>query len=185
MGASITTSNYNVAENETTVQNTRVTDISDLLSQKVHVSVSDIQEFNSYAELMAEYKKARTVNYEYPLPDVVNSWEMRTATLTKSTYTLYYIDAESQVNVMLEIAYNTTYGKISEYLDGIAYSYGGSEILELTDRYAVKHYLEDDSYAILGITGEQNIMYTLVVNSADENADTVELLKEYMEILEL
>ena len=142
-------------------------------------------EYDTYGELMAAYTKGRSDCYVYPLPDIVDTWELTSTSLCPSNYTLYYTDTANQVKIMLEIDYTSTYNKISEYFDGIAYSYGASSIVEMTDRYAVKHYMEFDNYAILGITGEQNIMYTLVVGSDDETVDRVALLKEYKDILEL
>ena len=84
---------------------------------------------------------------------------------------------------MLEIAFNSSYDSISDFLSsGISFE---TETTELSDRCAVQHYAYDDNYALIGITGEENIMYTLVTGSHDETRDPIELLKEYKEILEL
>ncbi len=150
-------------------------------------TIDDELVFEDYAAFLNEYTKGRSTNYVHPLPEIVNTWEMYEpiSYYPNSHYALYYEDTANQVRIMLEIDYTTSYSEISQYVNKQNYTYGDSEILEMTDRYAVKCYLDDDSYAILGITGEQNIMYTLVVNSADENADTVALLKEYKDLLEL
>ena len=149
------------------------------------VNESRGQIFDTYDELMAEYNKGRSGNYVYPLPEITDSWTLEKASLCPSNYTLRYDDAANDVSVMLEIGYNYTLDKISDYFGGDSYSYGGFTIDEMTDRYAVVHYTEFDDYAIIGITGEENIRYTLVVNSDDETKDPIALLKEYKEILEL
>ncbi len=156
-------------------------------TEMVYVELDDSMKFDNYEDFLAEYTKGRSSNYVHPLPDIVDTWEMTSdiSYYPNSHYALRYEDTANQVNIMLEIDYKSSMDKISEYLDGDYYSYGDTEILEITDRYAVKHYAEFDSYAILGITGEENIRYTLVVSSKDETKDPVELLKEYKEILEL
>ncbi len=154
-------------------------------TEMVYVELDEVVKFDDYDELMAQYNKGRSSNYVYPLPDIVNTWEFTSASLCPSNYTLHYTDTTNQVNIMLEIGFNSTYEKISDYFNKTSYSDGAFEIPEITDRYAVKHYTEFDSYAIIGITGEENIRYTLVVSSKDETKDPVELLKEYKEILEL
>ena len=148
------------------------------------VNVNDRQEFDSYEALISEYNKGRSNNYVFPLPEIVDTWELRSATLCGSNYTLHYTDTANEVDVMLEIGYDSTYEKIADYFDSIAYSYGAS-VVEMTDRYAVRCYSDPTSYAIIGITGEENIRYTLLAGSADETKDPIALLKEYMEILEL
>ena len=144
----------------------------------------DDSNFDNYDNFLAEYTKDRSTKYVYPLPDIVNTWELESITLSQSNYTLYYNDTTNAVSVMLEISYNSTYSTISQYFDGIAFSMG-VENIEMYDRYSVQHYTESDSYSIIGITGEENKKYTLVVSSDDETADPVALLKEYKDILEL
>ena len=150
------------------------------------VWIDTSQEFATYEEFLNEYTKGRSSNYVYTLPDVADTWETKKVDYHPgSHYTLRFTDAANQVSIMLEIDYTSTFSKISQYLDIIGYSYGGTEIVEQTDRYAIKHYLEFDSYSIIGLTSEENIMYTLVVNSEDETKDPIALLKEYMELLAL
>lgn len=166
--------------NETTAATTTV------ISMEYFETPEDIAPVNydSYEALMAEYNKGRSGNYVYPLPDIVDTWEFKSASLCQSNYTLYYDDTANGVSVMLEIGFNSSYESISDYLDGLGYGIG-VETVEIYDRYAVDHYTEFDSYSITGITGEENIRYTLVVGSDDETKDPIELLKEYKELLEL
>ncbi|MBQ8514984.1 MAG: hypothetical protein IJ496_06275 [Ruminococcus sp.] len=148
--------------------------------------VVNTREFSTYEQFLAEYTKERSSNYVYELPDAASAWETREIEYSPgSHYTLRLTDPANQASIMLEIDYPSTFDKISDYFDMIGYSYGAAEIVEQTDRYAIKHYLEFDSYSMIGITGEENIMYTLVIRSADETADPVALLKEYKELLEL
>ncbi len=152
---------------------------------QIHEDVIDIVEFDDYDSLMAEYTKGRSDNYVHPLPDIVNDWELESATLCGSNYTLRYRDSVNQVNIMLEIDYTSSYNRISDYFDGWDYTGSQSELIEVTERSAVLHMFEFDDYAMAGITGDENVMYTLVVNSDDETKDPVELLKEYKDLLEL
>lgn len=148
--------------------------------------VDNSKEFSTYEQFLAEYTKERSSNFVYDLPDIANTWETRNVEYHPgSHYTLRLTDTVNQTSIMLEIDYTSTFSKISEYFDMIGYSYGSAEIMEQTDCYAIKHYLEFDSYSIIGITGEENIMYTLVVRSTNETADPIALLKEYKELLEL
>ena len=161
---------------ETTLQTT---------TEKVYVDYDDVIDFDNYEALMNEYNKGRSANYVFPLPEIVDTWELTAASLCASNYTLYYTDVANEVDIMLEIGYTSTYQKISDYFDSIAYSYGDASVIEMTDRYAVRCYSDPVSYAIIGITGEENIRYTLVVGGNDETVDPVDLLKEYKDILEL
>ncbi len=173
------------AEISTTEETTKVTTEATTTEEEIlYIDFSDFSKYDSYEELMANYNKGRSANYVYPLPDIVDTWEFKSATLCGSNYTLNYHDTENDVYIMLEIGYNSTYEKISDYFGGIAFSMG-AEVTELYDRYAVRHYTEDDTYSIIGITGEENIRYTLLASSDNETKDPVELLKEYKEILEL
>jgi hypothetical protein len=150
----------------------------------LYIDSWNFSKYDSYEELMANYNKGRSANYVYPLPDIVETWEFKSASMCGSNYTLHYHDTENDVYIMLEIGYNSTYEKISDFFDGIGFSMG-VENIEMYERYSVQHYTEDDTYSIIGITGEENIRYTLLANSDDETKDPVELLKEYKEILEL
>lgn len=161
---------------ETTLQTT---------TEKVYFDYDEVIDFDSYEALMDAYNKGRSTNYVFPLPEIVNTWELTSASLCASNYTLYYTDTTNEVDIMLEIGFNSTYQKISDYFDGIAYSHGSASVIEMTDRYAVRCYSDPTSYAIIGITGEENIRYTLVVGSKDETDDPVALLKEYKDLLEL
>ncbi|MBQ8514985.1 MAG: hypothetical protein IJ496_06280 [Ruminococcus sp.] len=152
---------------------------------QIYEDIVDETTFLTYEDFLAEYGERRSTFYLHPLPDIVDTWELTSLTLYRSCYTMFYKDTANDVQIMLEIDYTSSYEKISEYFDRMNYSYGESEIPEITDRYAVKRYLEDDMYAIIGITGSENIMYTLVVSSKDETADPIALLKEYKELLEL
>ncbi len=175
------------ATTTTTVATTATTPVLtkvDISNMKIQVNVDDTQNFSTYAELMAAYKMKYPTNYEHPLPDIVNRWELRNTKLCASNYTLYYTDTQNQTRITLEIGFNSSYDTISEYFNGIAYSQGAS-VSEMNERYAIRHYSESDTYAIIGLTGEENIRYTLLVSSEDENADPIELLMEYKSLLNL
>lgn len=176
------TSGTETAETSTTTEYT----VPVFTTPEVYVSEVSTKYFDTYEELMDEYTKSRSGNYVHPLPDIVNTWETRSFSLCRSNYTLRYRDTANQTDIMLEIDFSSSYSMISDYVDQPVNSYGDSEIIEMTDRYAVKYYGDDDDYAILGITGDQNIMYTLVINpDDDENANVPDMLKEYKDILEL
>ncbi|MBQ8514563.1 MAG: hypothetical protein IJ496_04120 [Ruminococcus sp.] len=152
---------------------------------EIYINEVQIEYFQSYDELMAAYKESNPTSYVHPLPDIVSTWEERRHSLSTGNYTVRYTDPSNQVRVMLEISFNSAYNTIENYINQPVYAYEESEIVEMTDKYAVKHYITDDDYAIIGITGDLNIMYTLVVRTDDETLDPVELHKQYMEILEL
>ena len=90
----------------------------------IYIDSSDYSKYDSYDALMNDYNKGRSANYVYPLPDIVDTWEFKSASLCGSNYTLYYHDTENDVYVMLEIGYNSTYEKISDFFDGIGFSMG-------------------------------------------------------------
>ncbi len=150
----------------------------------VYISANTMQRFDSYEALMDEYTKDRSSKYIYPLPEIVDTWEFKSATYCRSNYTLNYTDTANNVNITLEIGFDETYDNISQYFDGISFSMESS-VPEIYDRYAVKYYTESDFYAIIGITGEENIRYTLLASDINDNSDPVALLKEYREILGL
>ncbi len=174
------------AETDVTVETTEAaTEMTTEDDEWVYCPPREYERYSSYEALMNDYKKNRSAdNYEYPLPAIVDTWEFKSASKCSSNYTVFYEDTANDVNIMLEISYNSTYEKISDFFDGIAFSMG-AENIEMYERYSVQHYTEDDSYSIIGITGEENIRYTLLASSDDETKDPVELLKEYKEILEL
>ncbi len=167
-------------------QTAEISTIKETTSEKniEYIDEDDVNFYDSYEDLMNDYNKGRSSNYVYPLPDIVDTWEFDSALLCMSNYTLYYYDVENGADIMLEIAYNSSYEKISDFFDGIGFSMG-AETVEIHDRYSIQHYTEFDSYSLMGITGKENILYTLVVSSSDETKGPVELLKEYKDILEL
>lgn len=130
----------------------------------LYIDSWNFSKYDRYEELMANYNKGRSANYVYPLPDIVETWEFKSASMCGSNYTLHYHDTENDVYIMLEIGYNSTYEKISDFFDGIGFSMG-VENIEMYERYSVQHYTEDDTYSIIGITGEENIRYTLLASS--------------------
>lgn len=143
------------------------------------------ESFPSYQALINDINSDDSSDiYIHPLPEIVDTWEFDYASRCSSNYTVCFNDNENDVFVMLEIGYVSSYDKISEYIDKLGYMMD-TEVAELYDRYAVRHYTDDDTYAIIGITGEDNIRYTLLARSDDETKDPVALLKEYKNVLEL
>ncbi len=171
-----------ITETATTTEST--TETLQTTSYHLLLGAPTPEEFASYDDLMLNYKKNKSSNYEFPLPDIVDTWEFKKATLSQSNYTLSYFDRKNNVQITLEIGYNQSYNTISEYFDSISYSVGAS-VTELYDRYAVRCYSETGGYSIIGITGEDNIRYTLLASDMGDNSDPVATLKEYREILGL
>lgn len=160
-------------------------------TEQIHADYDYAQYFDSYDAFLEAYTKDKSYTYVYPLPDVVNDWEISQIELDLTFYRIDYRDLEHNRNVMIEIDYTSQYESTNAFLEEMSdyYFYGESEVVEQYDRYFIEKYTEDGetSYALYGFTGEENIMYTLAVG--DKNPDITEeekiaQLKEYQDLLE-
>lgn len=145
----------------------------------------EIYEFDSYDAFTEKLKEVYPDKYTHPMPDVIYSWTADYIMFQYGGQTFRFIDEANQTTIFFDLDHNTAYSTISEFTDNNFLMGSGRKVIEETDRYAVIQYTIDDSYQIIGITGEFNLFYKLNVNSDDETKDPVELLKEYKEILEL
>ncbi len=145
----------------------------------------EMYEFDSYDAFTKKLREVYPDKYTHPMPDVIYSWTVDNITLQYGGQIFNFIDEANQTDIFFDLDHNTAYSTISEFTNNNFLMGSGRKVIEETDRYAVIQYTIDDSYQIIGITGEFNLFYKLNVNSDDETKDPVELLKEYKEILEL
>ncbi|WP_295216297.1 hypothetical protein [Ruminococcus sp.] len=144
-------------------------------------------EYNNYDEFAdAMTAEHPGVSIYLPPQDSIAGWTWDNIIMDAGYYQYNFHDSENNRTVMIQICFNEQYDTIQERIDQLApYSSVDSEVVILENDYAVEHYPEDGDYALYGLTGTNNVFYTLVVWNDDGNLDTKDDLLALREALEL
>ncbi len=142
-----------------------------------------LQTYSSYSSLMTAYKEEFPDNYVFPLPEITNTWKLKNTSLASSNYSLYYTDDTNNVDIKLQICFNSPNYSLDDYIASLDYQYFKPEISEISDDYIIQKFHDSDIH-IIGKTGDENIKYILHANDDDSN-NPIETLKEYKELLNL